>query len=64
MSKSPNLNLTLTAESESAKKFLQWRKEMAGTDSDSNLMILDTVIAELMANKADKDEAIIEWDEF
>lgn len=44
MSKSPNLGLTLTSESESDKKFKDFRKEIAGDGDDSNMMIIDTEV--------------------
>ena len=45
MAKSPNLGLNITPESESTKRFLEWRTELAGTGSDSNMMIIDAAVA-------------------
>lgn len=61
MSESPNLKLILTDESEAdlRKTFLQWRKEMSGSEEDSNLMKIDKAIGELQ----ESTDAII-WGEF
>ena len=44
MSKSPNIGLTLTPQTESTKRFLDFRTELAGDTEDSNMMIIDTEI--------------------
>lgn len=44
MSKSPNIGLTLTPYSESSKKFIDFRTELAGDGEDSNMMIIDSEI--------------------
>ena len=47
MSKSPNIGLTLTPASEDTKNFKDFRTELAGDSSDSNMMILDTEIGDV-----------------
>jgi len=46
MSTSPNLGLTLTPESESSKRFIDFRTELAGDQSTSNMMKIDAAIKE------------------
>lgn len=48
MDKSPNLGLHLTPESDSQKKFIDYRTELSGDGGDSNMMILDAKMKELM----------------
>ena len=45
MSKSPNINLSLTPRSEGSKKFIDFRTELAGDSEESNMMIIDNEIA-------------------
>lgn len=47
MAKTPNLNLNITPASESTKRFLDFRKELAGNDKESNMMILDEVVGNM-----------------
>lgn len=47
MSKSPNIGLTLTPASDKSKTFIKFRTELAGEDSGSNMMIIDSEIAAL-----------------
>ena len=47
MAKSPKLGLTLTPASESTKKFLEFRTEMAGDSPTSNMMILDAAVGKV-----------------
>ena len=47
MGTTPNLGLHTTAITETEKTFLQYRTEMAGTDSDSNMNKIDAAIGEI-----------------
>lgn len=73
MSKSPNLSLNLTSASDGTKTFLSFRTELAGENSDSNMMILDaefgklnttvqTLLAEFFSNlKCVIDENVVSF---
>ncbi len=47
MTKSPKLGLTLTPASESTKNFVDFRSQLAGDSTDSNMMILDTEVGKV-----------------
>lgn len=44
MAKTPNINLTTTALTDTTKTFKTFRDEMAGTGATSNMMIIDKEI--------------------
>lgn len=57
MATSPYLNLPLTDASETTKKFLDFRVELASSDANSALMLIDTKIEEIdedISGKVDK----------
>ena len=47
MAKTSRINLNTTPATEDTKKFKTWRVEMAGDDSESNMVIIDTEIGKL-----------------
>lgn len=61
MSKSPKLNLNLTAEADGTKTFLDFRKELAGDESTSNMMILDKEVGSLKEKMAQYESTGLTW---
>ena len=54
----PNIGLHITPTSDTTKKVVDWRKELCGDESTSNMMIIDTEINNLQDNKAEKSIAV------
>lgn len=50
MSKSPNIGLNLTPNSENTKTFIDFRTELAGDEDDSNMMIIDAEIGKISSD--------------
>lgn len=48
MAKSPKLGLAITPASESTKRFIDFRTELAGDSPESNMMILDTEVGKVI----------------
>ena len=44
MAVTPNLNLTVTGDGETSKTFINFRRELAGTGADSNMMKIDAAV--------------------
>ncbi len=61
MAKSPKLGLTLTPSSESTKKFLAFRTEMAGDSPTSNMMILDAAVGKVADRCEEYDTQAFTW---
>lgn len=61
MSKSPNIGLTLTAESETEKRFMTFRTELSGEKEDSNMMIIDTEFGVLKEQCDKHDNTPFTW---
>lgn len=61
MSKSPKLGLALTPASESTKNFIDFRSELAGDSSDSNMMILDTELGRVKERCEEYDTQPFTW---
>lgn len=60
--KSPNLDLNLYSEKDALKLFADWLKEVSGLDDDSNMMIIDKIIGEILAElpfKADLEDGVV-----
>ena len=61
MDKSPNLGLHLTPEANNQKKFITYRTELSGDQADSNMMILDTKIKELIDALGQCQAKVFTW---
>lgn len=61
MSKSPKLGLTLTPATESLKSFIDFRTELAGDSTESNMMILDTEVGEIKEKCNEYDTTPFTW---
>lgn len=61
MAKTPKLNLNYTPAAELTKRFIDFRTELAGEDADSNMMILDTKVGEIIDKLAAYDGQPFTW---
>ena len=61
MAKSPKLGLTLTPATESTKRFIDFRDELAGDSPESNMMILDTEIGKVIDRCETYDTQPFTW---
>lgn len=61
MATSPKLGLTLTPASEDSKTFLDFRTELSGDQSTSNMMILDTEVGNLKEKCEEYDTHPFTW---
>lgn len=61
MATSPKLGLALTSSSESTKKFIDFRTELAGDSPTSNMMILDTEVGKVIDRCNEYDTKPFTW---
>lgn len=61
MAKSPKLGLTLTPASESTKRFVDFRTELAGDSPESNMMILDKEVGKVIDRCEEYDTKPFTW---
>ena len=61
MALSPKLGLTLTPASESTKKFIDFRSELAGDSATSNMMIIDTELGKVIDRCEEYDTTPFTW---
>lgn len=61
MDKTKNIGLALTPEEDTQKTFRKFRKEMAGDDDHSNMMLLDSAYGRLYRHQTAIEEAQFTW---
>lgn len=61
MAKSPKLGLTLTPSTESTKRFIDFRTELAGDSPESNMMILDEKVGGVIERCEEYDTKPFTW---
>lgn len=61
MAKSPKLGLTITPASESTKRFIDFRSELAGDSPESNMMILDAEVGKVIDRCEEYDTKPFTW---
>lgn len=61
MDKTPNLGLHLTPEGNNQKRFITYRTELSGDQADSNMMILDTKVKEIIDALSQCQAKVFTW---